>query len=81
MGLEARGFRAVEISSKVRWTTDLTEIENYSLDKARAAGAAASPGGGRHRQWRHRWQYRPAHPARHRRIPEAEQTASRYIGR
>jgi len=38
MGLEARGFRAVEVSSKVRWTTDLTEIENYSLDKARSAG-------------------------------------------
>ncbi|HRX74944.1 MAG TPA: DUF1036 domain-containing protein [Hyphomonas sp.] len=38
MGLEARGFRAVEVTSKVRWTTDFTEIENYDLDKARSAG-------------------------------------------
>lgn len=38
MGLEARGFRAVEVTSKIRWTTDFTEIENYDLDKARSAG-------------------------------------------
>ena len=38
MGLEARGFRPIEITSKVRWTTDFSEIENYSLDEARSAG-------------------------------------------
>ena len=38
MGLEARGFRAVKVARKDRWTTDFTEIENYTLDKARSAG-------------------------------------------
>ncbi|MCA8899975.1 MAG: DUF1036 domain-containing protein [Hyphomonas sp.] len=38
MGLEVRGFRPVEVTSKVRWTTDFTEIENYDLETARSAG-------------------------------------------
>ena len=38
MGLESRGFRAVEITRRTRWTTPFTEIDNYSPEKARAAG-------------------------------------------
>ncbi|MEZ5945489.1 MAG: DUF1036 domain-containing protein [Hyphomonas sp.] len=38
MGLEARGFRPVEVTSTRRWTTDFTEIENYDLETARSAG-------------------------------------------
>lgn len=38
MGLEARGFRAVDISSRSRWTTTFTEIENYDRATAQAAG-------------------------------------------
>ncbi|KCZ92108.1 DUF1036 domain-containing protein [Hyphomonas johnsonii] len=38
MGLEARGFRAVEITRRTRWTTPFTEIENFDAGKARAAG-------------------------------------------
>ena len=38
MGLESRGFRAVEITRRTRWMTPFTEIDNYTADKARAAG-------------------------------------------
>ncbi len=38
MGLESRGFRAVEIQDKVSWTTDFTEIENYDAGTALTAG-------------------------------------------
>ncbi|MEE2920181.1 MAG: DUF1036 domain-containing protein [Pseudomonadota bacterium] len=38
MGLEARGFRPVEIKSRSRWTTTFTEIENYDRATAQAAG-------------------------------------------
>lgn len=38
MGLEARGFRPVQIEKTARWTSNFTEIDNYSMEKARAAG-------------------------------------------
>lgn len=38
MGLESRGFRAVEITRRTSWMTPFTEIDNYSAEKARAAG-------------------------------------------
>lgn len=38
MGLESRGFRTVQITSRSRWTTSFTEIDNYTSDSALAAG-------------------------------------------
>ena len=38
MGLEARGFRPVQITKTTGWTTSFTEIDDYDEDKARAAG-------------------------------------------
>ncbi len=38
MGLEARDFRPVEITSETSWSNAFTEVENYSVDEARNAG-------------------------------------------
>ncbi|MGH1422121.1 MAG: DUF1036 domain-containing protein [Hyphomonas sp.] len=38
MGLESRGFRAIEINKRSSWTTNFTEVDNYSAEKAQAAG-------------------------------------------
>jgi uncharacterized membrane protein len=38
MGLDTRDFRAIRIANPRRWTNRFTEIENYSLERAQAAG-------------------------------------------
>lgn len=38
MGLESRGFRAIEITKRSRWSTHFTEVDNYSPEMAQAAG-------------------------------------------
>ncbi|MBA3068402.1 MAG: DUF1036 domain-containing protein [Hyphomonas sp.] len=38
MGLEAQGFRPIDITRADSWTNNFTEIENWSLDNARNAG-------------------------------------------
>ena len=38
MGLEARGFRAVEITRRTSWLTNFNEIDTYDAERAKAAG-------------------------------------------
>ena len=38
MGLEAREFQPVEITRRSRWTNSFSEVDEYSLEKARNAG-------------------------------------------
>lgn len=38
MGLESRGFKAVEITRRTRWLTNFNEIDSYDAERAKAAG-------------------------------------------